>query len=276
MPKDNKNKKSTIILTIIGLVIVLIIALVIVIQNKLKEADANEPQQPQEIVLNDELKEKLANHIYELSYGSYCDIPTSHEYSGDCIYRNDVTKLENLSVTGRVYSLVLAKGSKKDNNKMVGTIIVNGHSFTNPNYVNYDEVEKEYHEIYGKNEKFYKDTINNISYDIKYDEDRAKYFYIDNPNNEFVRTYVEAYEKSDNEVFVYVRIGYVTTKDFSKYIVYRDRNQTGEITTLTKKELEEYSVVNSSNYQKFYQYKFYFLREAETNNLIFRMVERAK
>ena len=127
-----------------------------------------------------------------------------------------------------------------------------------------------------RTESFFAETINNISRDIKYDKDRKKYFYIDEKTNNFVRTYIEKFEKNNNEVYVYVRVGFVSTEDNYKYLVYRDRDKKNEITTLTRSQIKEYNVVNSSNYTKFNQYKFMFLQEADTNNLIFTRAERVK
>ena len=274
--KDILSGKKGVIILAVVVVVLLIIMFAIIIKGKLKDAEQEEIPVQQEIVLNEELENKLERYIRELSYGVYCDIPTAKPYDGDCLYRNDVTRRENISITNRIYSLVLALGTVKDNNKMVGTIIVNGHSFTNPDYISVDEVEKEYHRLYGKNESFFAETINNISRDIKYDKDRKKYFYIDEKTNNFVRTYIEKFEKNNNEVYVYVRVGFVSTEDNYKYLVYRDRDKKNEITTLTRSQIKEYNVVNSSNYTKFNQYKFMFLQEADTNNLIFTRAERVK
>ena len=269
---SNKKAKLGIIIGVVLLCILIIAIAVVRARNKNKD----NPEQPvsTEIVLNDELKEKLSRYVYELSYGNYCDVPTNYVYDNDCLYRNNLTRKENVSISSRLNSLVLSMGSLLENNRMVGTFVVKGASLTNPYFVNLDDVEKEYHLIYGKDEQFFQDTINDINSSVKYDEKREKYFYTEKSSNNFVRTYIESFDKTENEVYVYVRVGYVTTENTYKYLVFADRNRTNQVAEMTRKELQEFNTVNASNYEKFGQYKFTFTREAETNNLVFSQVEK--
>ena len=96
--KDILSGKKGVIILAVVVVVLLIIMFAIIIKGKLKDAEQEEVPVQQEIVLNEELENKLERYIRELSYGVYCDIPTAKPYDGDCLYRNDVTRKENISI----------------------------------------------------------------------------------------------------------------------------------------------------------------------------------
>ena len=261
-------------LTLIGVLVVLFILImaVSIARNKNKDKE-EEPPAPTQIVVDDNMKNKLKNYIAELSTGPYCEIPTNQEFANDCVYRNNSTLKENLTVTYRINSLVLAIGNTKENNIMVGNITANGKSFSNPHYVDLEEVEKEYKLLYGKEDTFSPETVNNISvYNIRYDEEKKKFFYQipDTPN--FVDIYIEKYESTTEDVTVYVRAGYISY-EFYKYHLYNNKGKEREIVAQTTREYKEGNIINDANYQELPQYKIKFTKEADSDNVVFTSVE---
>ena len=258
---------------LIGVLVVLFVLIMVVsiAKNKAKNTE-EEPPAPTEIVIDDSLKKKVNTYINELSTGPYCEIPTNQEYANDCIYRNNSTLKENLTVTYRINSLVLAIGNTKENNIMVGNIVANGKSFYNPHYVDLDEVKKEYELLYGKEDAFEPETVNNITnYNIRYDEQKKKFFYQPADKTEFVNTYIEKYESTTDTVTVYVRVGYISY-EFYKYHLYASKDKSRELVALTNREYKESGIINDTNAFELPEYKVIFTKEQDSDNLVFTSV----
>ena len=267
---SDKKVKLTIIAILVALFVIIMVVSIMKNRSKNKE---EEPPAPTQIVVDDSLKKKLSNYVDELSTGPYCEIPTNQEFSNDCIYRNNNTLKENLTVTYRINSLVLAIGNKKENNIMVGNITANGKSFYNPHYVDLEEVKKEYEQLYGTTDTFAPETVNNINnFNIRFDADKNKFFYQPGDNNNFVITYIEKYESTTEDVTVYVRVGYISY-EFYKYHLYNNKAKEREIVSLTTREYKEGNIINDANYQELTEFKIKFTKEQDSDNLLFTSVE---
>lgn len=266
--KDKKVK--------IGLIIFLVILFVVLIiggisKNRSKEEPA--PEEPTNIIINDDVKKQLTKYVTELSTGPYCDFQSTIEFTNDCLFRNSKTQRSNLTETYRLSSLILAIGESKENNIMVGNITIDGKAMYNPSYVNLVEVEKEYSLLYGKNEKFNPESVNAITkYNIKYDKSKEKFFYQELETTAFMKTYVEAFESTPTTVTVHVRAGYITYELY-KYHLYNTKDKNKEIVSVTNREYKEKGIINEENAFELPEYKFTFIKEEETNNLIFTGVE---
>ncbi len=271
MDKTNSKKK---IIIIASIVVVLILALILAIAIKrAQNKGPEEPPTPTNIKLDDETKKKMSNFIGDLSTGSYCELSSTKEFTNDCIYRNPKTVRANLTETYRVYSLILAIGTRKENNIMVGNIIVEGKSMNNPYYVNLIDVEKEYKLLYGSEESFDPNIINTITKEnIKYDANKEKFLYQEPEATAFVKTYIEDYDSTPEEAYVYVRVGYITYEMY-KYHLFNNRNKTKEIASLTTREYKEGKIINESNYTELQKYKVTFMKEENTDNLVFKSIE---
>ena len=260
-------------ITLISILVALFVIVMMVSIQRNKKKEEQKPTEPTNIVINDDVKAQLKDYINELSSGYYCEFPTNKEYTNDCIYRNNKTVRANLTVTYRVYSLIMAIGSKSSNNIMVGNIVVDGKSMNNPHYVNLIDVEKEYKKLYGENETFEPNTINEINtHVIKYDSSKEKYFYQEPETTAFIKTYIESYESTPEEVSVQVRVGYITYEMY-RYHLYNDKNKSREITTLTTREYRENGIINDTNYIELAKYRAIFMKEENSDNLIFKSIE---
>ena len=266
-----EDKKIRITFIFILIALFTIIMVVSIQKNKIKTPADSET--PTNIVINEEIKTKLNKFVNYLSTGTYCELQAAKEFANDCIYRNNKTTRANLSETYRLYSLIMAIGESKENNMMVGNIVVEGVQIYNPYYVNLAEVEKEYKLLYGEKETFEPTIINNINkHVIKYDSSREKYLYQKSELESFVKTYIESYESTTNEVSVNVRVGYITY-EFYKYHLYNDSSKTREISTKTTREYKESSIIDDTNYTELPKYKITFMQEEDSENIVFKSIE---
>jgi len=267
-----QNKKVIITVVVVLLVFFIIIMAGYITKNKDKNK-GNENPEPTNIVVTDKIKSQWKVYIDELSTGNYCELASTVSFTNDCIYRNNKTARANLTVTYRLSSLILAMGSRDENNIMVGNITIDGKSMYNPHYVNLVDVEKEYKLLYGKDETFKPDTVNSInSYTIKYDSKKEKFFYLEPEPTAFVKTYIELYESTPTEVIVHVRVGYVTYEMF-KYHLFTNKDKSKEISTLTTREYKEKGIITEDNFSELPEYVLKFSPEEETGNLLFISAE---
>ena len=267
-----QNKKVIITIVVVLLVFFIIIMAGYITKNKDKNK-GNENPDPTNIVVTDKIKSQLKGYIDELSTGNYCELASTAPFTNDCIYRNSKTARANLTVTYRLSSLILAMGSRDENNIMVGNITIDGKAMYNPLYVNLVDVEKEYKLLYGKDETFKPDTVNSInSYTIKYDSKKEKFFYLEPETTAFVKTYIELYESTPTEVIVHVRVGYVTY-DMFKYHLFTNKDKSKEISTITTREYKEKGIITEDNFSELPEYVLKFSPEEETGNLLFISAE---
>ena len=269
---ESPNKKRTIITISIIVVLLFILAIMIaikVVQNK-NSADTSLSSN---IKIDNALKQKLSRFVDELSTGTYCEFSVNKEFANDCLYRNPKTMRGNLTKDYRVYSLVLAIGYSDENNIMVGNLVIDGKVLNNPNYVNLSDVKKEYKLLYGDKEEFDPNIINNISKEsIIYDESKEKFFYQEQEPTAFIKTHIEDYDSTPEEVNVYLRVGYITYENY-KYHLYNDKNKTKELASLTSREYKEGSIINDKNYTELPKFKATFMIEDDSDNLVFKSIE---
>ncbi len=266
---SNKKVKFTVIGVLLFFFIIIMVGTIS--KNKTKQEE-NKPEEPKIIEVNEELKNTINKKIMELSYGYYCSIPASVEFSNDCLYRNTSTLKENLNAEYRLSSLITAIGASKDKNVLVGSIVVDNKSFTNPHYVDLKDVKEEYPKLYGK-DNFSPEMVNNITkYDIKYDSKREKFVYTI-PEETLISTYyLEKLNTTTEEVDAYVRVGYIEYK-YYRYNLYSDRELKTEIAKLNSMEYKKGNLINENNVNFFKQYKYTFIKDKETNELLFKQVD---
>ncbi len=264
---EPKVKWTIIVILIILFAIVMIGAIA---KNRMKNQE-EQPAETKEIELTDELRTRIANNINDLSSGNYCEIQGTDPYTNDCIYRKDVITKGELSKEYRLYSLVISIGNRSENNIMVGTIVADGKAFYNPHYVDLEPVEKAYKELYGE-EEIQPEIINKISnINLRYDDERKKFFYEEPTDKNFIINHISNYEVKDNELYVYVRIGYMTYEMY-KYKLYTGKDKTNLQGDYNTREYKEGNFINETNINVFKEYKFTFERIEGTNNITFKQV----
>jgi hypothetical protein len=281
-------KDKTIKRLIIAILVILIVVIVVAVMAKSgkKEEPAPAPE-PTNIEITDKIKEEITNKIHELKYMDFCEInPTmTNTYRYDCLYRNDKVLASELSDKYRLYTLVLGRNTTlgERNNYIVGTIRVGSFVFNNAQYFKIDEIKEEYLSIYGANANFNPTSINEITSFpwIKYDEESNRIYYqttgqeVKRYANE-IAEYISKIDSDLTNVYVYVNIGYVNTKDYKNMDVYIDRDRTKLGISIERQDYSRDTVINKDNYGTFKKYKYTFEREEETDNFVFKQVEKVE
>ena len=259
--------------SLIGVLVLLFLIIMVGTISKNKSSQEQKPEEPEIIEVNDELKNNITKKITELSYGYYCPVPSELDFSNDCLYRNNTTLKENLNAEYRLSSIILSIGAAKGNNVLVGSIVVDNKAFTNPNYVDLKDVKEEYIKIYGQKDAFTPEIVNNITkYDIKYDSKREKFVYTLPEIDHFATFYLEKINTTTTEVTAYVRVGFIEYK-FYRYNLYTERDLKTQIAKYNSVEYKKGNLINEDNFKQFKQYRYTFVKEEETNNLIFKQID---
>ena len=281
-------KDKTIKRLLIAILVIIIVIIIVAIMAKAGKKEEPEPApEPTQIEITDKIKEEVTTKIHELKYMDFCEInPTiANTYRYDCLYRNDRVLASELSDKYRLYTLVLGKNTilGERNNYIVGTIRTGNFVFDNAQYFKVDEIKDEYLSIYGENSNFNPAVLNEINafpY-IKYDEATNRIYY--QTTGQEVKKYAneiaEYISKIDSDlvnVYVYVNVGYVNTKDYKNMDVYVDRERTKLGISIERKEYSRDTVINKDNYGTFKKYKYTFEREESTNKFIFNQVEKVE
>ena len=281
--KDKQIKRLLIIILVI-LIVVIIVA--VMAKSSKKEEPAPAPE-PTNIEITDKIKKDVTTKIHELKYMDFCEInPTiTNTYRYDCLYRNDRVLASELSDKYRLYTLVLGRDTTlgERNNYIVGTIRVGSFVFNNAQYFKTDEIKKEFLNIYGENANFNPASINEITSFpwIKYDPESERIYYqttgqeVKKYANE-VAEYISKIDSDLVNVYVYVNVGFVNTKDYKSMDIYVDRDRTKLGISVERKEYNRETVINKDNFGTFKQYKYTFEKEESTNNLIFKQVEKVE
>ena len=259
--------------SIIGVLVLLFLIIMVGTISKNKSSQEQKPEEPEIIEVNDDLKNDITKEINELSYGYYCSVPSELDFANDCLYRNNTTLKENLNAEYRLSSIILSIGAAKGNNVLVGSIVVDNKAFTNPNYVDLKDVKEEYIKIYGQKDAFNPEMVNNITkYDIKYDSKREKFVYTLPEIDHFATFYLEKINTTTTEVTAYVRVGFIEYK-FYRYNLYTERDLKTQIAKYNSVEYKKGKIINEDNFKQFKQYRYTFVKEEETNNLIFKQID---
>jgi len=259
--------------SIIGVLVLLFLIIMVGTIYKNKSSQEQKPEEPEIIEVNDDLKNDITKKINELSYGYYCSVPSELDFANDCLYRNNTTLKENLNAEYRLSSIILSIGAAKGNNVLVGSIVVDNKAFTNPNYVDLKDVKEEYIKIYGQKDAFNPEMVNNITkYDIKYDSKREKFVYTLPEIDHFATFYLEKINTTTTEVTAYVRVGFIEYK-FYRYNLYTERDLKTQIAKYNSVEYKKGNIINEDNFKQFKQYRYTFVKEEETNNLIFKQID---
>jgi len=258
--------------TLIGVLVLLFVIIMVgtISKNKSQQEETKE-EEPKIIEVTEELKNNINKKINELSHGYYCSIPSTIEFSNDCLYRNNTTLKDNLNAEYRLSSLITAIGSASDKNVLVGSITVDNKTFTNPHYVDLEDVKNEFPKLYGK-DIFNPEMVNNITkYDIKYDSKREKFIYTIPEENKIAIYYLEKLNTTTTEVDAYVRVGYIEYK-YYRYNLYNDRDLKTEVAKYNSVEYKKGNLINENNFNSFKQYKYTFVKDNDTNELLFKQV----
>jgi len=277
----------------IGIFIAFLIIFIIVIFS-LMNNNSTEEEQPQEenptpekINITTELEEEMTKKIKELQNNYYCDIfSDATAYKNDCMYRKELIKRSDLSEEYRIYSLVLAMNDalEEKNNYIVGNIIVDNFNFTNTQFINYSELEKEYNSLYGDAGDIKVSVVNEMQVFpyIKYDESRKKIYYQttggtpNNPTTNQVVNYISNIESDSNNVYVFVSIAYLSQNTDKTYNVYTDRERANLVKSITEDNLKNDQVITTTDFEKFPEYKYTFTKDESNWELAFNQVELVK
>lgn len=275
------NKKTKLI--IVGVLIVIFIIVMIASMSKNQNNPTPVEQTPTKIELTDELIKEMDRKITLLRYGNYCEIGTNNEYMNGCLYRQNITTVEELNNRYRLYTLVLALDNAMESkiNYVVGNIIVGGINFRYTQEFSKKEFEEEYKQIYGEGTINYNELNEmNIFPYIRYDETRSKIFYqtkgekIEITPNEVIE-YINDYESDEQNVYVYVSTAFIAPTGSGSYGVYADYSRQNIIKTLTNSSYDKTAIISKDNYQSFDNYKYTFTKN-ESGALIFKQVELVK
>ena len=271
------NKKLRMLIIAILVIVFVIVMVVSVLKNK--EPEPVE-QPPQNIDITEDVKNELNRKISEMSYFDYCEIATVRKYNYDCLYRKDNTYPEDLSETYRIYTMILGMDKYvSDSNRLVGEIWVENQKFENAHFINYSDFEKEYKSLYGKDATVTPSQINLLNrfpY-VKYDESKTKFIYQKTgvtPERSYddLATYIEKYDSDTENVYVYVRVGYIVQNKDSTMGIYYDRAATKLNSFIPINRYKVESIIDPTNYTRFTSYKFTFAKEEETNHLTFKSI----
>lgn len=275
------NKKTKLI--IVGVLIVIFIIVMIISMSKNQSKPTPVEQTPTKIELTDELIKEMDRKITLLRYGNYCEIGTNNEYMNGCLYRQNITTVEDLNNRYRLYTLVLALDNAMESkiNYVVGSIIVGGINFRYTQEFSKKEFEEEYNQIYGEGTINYNELNEmNIFPYIRYDETRSKIFYqttgekIEITPNEVIE-YINDYESDEQNVYVYVSTAFIAPTGAGAYGVYADYSRQNLVKTLTNSSYDKTNIITKDNYQSFDNYKYTFIKN-ESGALIFKQVELVK
>lgn len=275
------NKKTKLI--IVGVLIVIFIIVMIISMSKNQSKPTPVEQTPTKIELTDELIKEMDRKITLLRYGNYCEIGTNNEYMNGCLYRQNITTVEDLNNRYRLYTLVLALDNAMESkiNYVVGSIIVGGINFRYTQEFSKKEFEEEYNQIYGEGTINYNELNEmNIFPYIRYDETRSKIFYqttgekIEITPNEVIE-YINDYESDEQNVYVYVSTAFIAPTGAGAYSVYADYSRQNLVKTLTNSSYDKTNIITKDNYQSFDNYKYTFIKN-ESGALIFKQVELVK
>lgn len=249
-----------------------------------KESKPEEPtiEEPQNITITDELKNDINRKIQLLKSSDYCELTgVKNTYKNDCLYRSNKTVASELSDEYRLYNLVLGLDNlmTKKNNYIVGNLYIDKINFQDTQFINHQDLEKEYKNLYGNTLEFTPEFVNNVEsfpY-VKYSADYKKVFYqttgnkISN-NNEIIE-YISDYESDEKNIYVYVSIAYIYQADIYTKKVFTNSERTNLITTIQTKEYDKNKIIDVDNYKKFKSYKYTFTKEDNNENFIFKQVE---
>lgn len=275
------NKKTKLI--IVGVLIVIFIIVMIVSMSKNPSNPTPVEQTPTKIELTDELIKEMDRKITLLRYGNYCEIGTNNEYMNGCLYRQNVTTVDELNNRYRLYTLVLALDNAMESkiNYVVGNIIVGGINFRYTQEFSKTEFEEEYNQLYGEGTINYNELNEMTIFPyIRYDETRSKIFYqttgekIEITPNEVIE-YINDYESDEQNVYVYVSTAFIAPTGSGSYGVYADYSRQNLVKTLTNSSYDKTTIITKDNYQSFDNYKYTFTKN-EAGALIFKQVELVK
>lgn len=276
------NDKKLKIIILVVLVIIFVIAMIVSMDKERTEQEPTE-QTPTKIELTNGLIKELDRKVSLLRYGNYCEIGTNNEYMNGCLYRQNITKVEELNNRYRLYTLVLAidKAMESKINYVVGNIIVGGINFRYTQEFSKKEFEEEYHQLYGDGTINYSELNNMTIFPyIRYDETRSKIFYqttgekIEVTPNE-VLEYINDYESDEQNVYVYVSTAFVAPTGSGSYGVYSDYSRQNLVKTITNANYDKKTIITKENYQSFDCYKYTFTKN-ESGALVFKQVELVK
>lgn len=275
------NKKTKLI--IVGVLIVIFIIVMIVSMSKNPSNPTPVEQTPTKIELTDELIKEMDRKITLLRYGNYCEIGTNNEYMNGCLYRQNITTVDELNNRYRLYTLVLALDNAMESkiNYVVGNIIVGSINFRYTQEFSKTEFEEEYNQLYGEGTINYNELNEMTIFPyIRYDETRSKIFYqttgekIEITPNEVIE-YINDYESDEQNVYVYVSTAFVAPTGSGSYGVYADYSRQNLVKTLTNSSYDKTTIITKDNYQSFDNYKYTFTKN-EAGALIFKQVELVK
>lgn len=284
---ENKKTKINPKLIILICIILLLILVIIMLVSGSKEEKKQTPTTPAstKIELTNDLMAELSRKVKLLKYNNYCEINNNINYfMYDCLYRQEITTIDDLSDTYRLYTLVLAKDKNMESkiNYVVGNIVVDNYKFRYTQQFTIDEFNKEYESLYGDSSNLDYSLLNqvpNFPY-VKYDSTRNKIFYqttgenIEVSANE-VLEYVSDYETDETSAFVYVSTAFVSPTGQGNFGVYADYNKTTLIDTEPSASYDKEKIITKDNYSKFNTYKYTFTKN-ESGNLVFKQVELVK
>lgn len=287
---ENETKQFSINpkLLFLIIIVVLVIIVTIVFISSLKREETSIPpteQTPTKIEITDELMLELNRKVKLLKYNNYCEIGTNENYfMYDCLYRQEITTIDDLSETYRLYTLVLSldKNMESKINYVVGNIVVDNYKFRYTQQFTIDEFNQEYENLYGDSSSLTYSLLNqvpNFPY-VKYDSTRNKIFYqttgenIEVSANEVIE-YVSDYETDETNVYVYVSTAFIAPTGQGNFGVYADYNKTTLIDTEPSASYNKETIITKENYNKFNTYKYTFTKN-ESGALIFKQVELVK
>lgn len=277
---QNKAIKYTIIILAL-ILIILAVALTIASE---KEPTPEEPtiKEPQNITITEELKNDINRKIQLLKSSDYCELTgVKNTYKNDCLYRSNKTIVSELSDEYRLYNLVLGLDNlmTEKTNYIVGNLYIEKINFQDTQFINYQELEKEYKNLYGNTLEFTPEFVNNVEsfpY-VKYSADYKKVFYQTTgnktSNNNEVIEYINDYESDENNIYVHVSIAYVYQSDAYTKKIFTNSERTNLITSIQTKDYDKNKIIDVDNYKKFKSYKYTFTKENNNDNFIFKQVE---
>lgn len=279
------TNKIIIITIIIFLVIILILLLSSLTSNNEK---TNEPpvENNPKIELTEELKSNLDRKVQLMKYKDYCEIKSnSIIYSNGCLYQQEITTIEELSETYKLYTLILSLDNIMETkiNYVVGDIKVEDITFRYTQQFSTKEISTEYEKLYGSSKDISYSSLNTITtfpY-VRYDSSKEKIFYqttgettIDNSNE--VIEFISDYEVDEKNAYIYVSTAFISPTGKGDFGVYADYNKTTLIDTEPSRSYNKEKTITEKNYQQFNTYKYTFTKDESTNNLIFKQVELVK
>ena len=277
---QNKAIKYTIIILAL-ILIILAVALTIASE---KEPTPEEPtiKEPQNITITEELKNDINRKIQLLKSSDYCELTgVKNTYKNDCLYRSNKTIVSELADEYRLYNLVLGLDNlmTEKTNYIVGNLYIEKINFQDTQFINYQELEKEYKNLYGNTLEFTPEFVNNVEsfpY-VKYSADYKKVFYQTTgnktSNNNEVIEYINDYESDENNIYVHVSIAYVYQSDAYTKKIFTNSERTNLITSIQTKDYDKNKIIDVDNYKKFKSYKYTFTKENNNDNFIFKQVE---